>query len=61
MLTLILLASAYFIGAIPFGLVVGKVAFGVDLFESGSKSMGATNAFRTLGWKAGMIVFGLIS
>ena len=58
MLTLILLASAYFIGAIPFGLVVGKVAFGVDLFESGSKSMGATNAFRTLGWKAGMIVFG---
>ena len=52
-----LLVSSYLIGAIPFGLVVGKVGFGVNLFELGSKSMGATNAFRTLGWKAGAAVF----
>ncbi len=57
LLAVALIASAYLIGAIPFGLVVGKVAFGVNLFETGSKSMGATNAFRTLGWKAGLMVF----
>lgn len=57
LLTVFLLVSAYLIGSIPFGLVVGKVGYGVNLFEHGSNSMGATNAFRTLGWKAGAAVF----
>lgn len=56
-LMVVLLVSSYLIGAIPFGLVVGKIFFGVNLFEHGSLSMGATNAFRILGWKAGAMVF----
>jgi glycerol-3-phosphate acyltransferase PlsY len=52
-----LFVTAYLAGAIPFGLVIGKIFYGVDLFALGSKSMGATNAFRILGWKAGLWVF----
>lgn len=54
-LTFIIL-TAYLLGAIPSGLLIGKIFFGVDLRTVGSKNMGSTNAFRTLGWKAGVIV-----
>jgi glycerol-3-phosphate acyltransferase PlsY len=40
---------AYLLGAIPTGLLVGKVVKGVDLREFGSGKTGATNALRTLG------------
>src|SRR5712691_5730478 len=40
---------AYLLGAIPSGLLVGKIAKGVDLREFGSGKTGATNALRTLG------------
>ena len=56
-LMLVLFVFAYLLGSIPSGLVVGKVGYGVNLFEHGSNNMGATNAFRTLGWKAGALVF----
>ncbi len=39
---------SYLVGAIPFGLVIGKIA-GVDVREHGSKNIGATNVSRTLG------------
>jgi len=45
----ILVVVAYLIGALPFGLLVGRVAGGVDLREHGSGRIGATNALRT-GW-----------
>ena len=48
--------GAYLVGAIPVGFVVGKLFFNTDLFKVGSKSMGATNAFRSIGWHAGAIV-----
>ena len=49
MLFLILLGCAYFFGAIPFGLLIGKIK-GVDIRTVGSGNIGATNVQRTLGW-----------
>ena len=39
----------YLLGAIPTGLIVGKLVKGVDLRDYGSGKTGATNALRTLG------------
>ncbi len=39
---------SYLVGAIPFGLVIGKMK-GVDVREHGSRNIGATNVSRTLG------------
>lgn len=47
----------YFLGSIPNGLLIGKYVYGVDLREFGSKNIGATNAFRTLGLKPALLVF----
>lgn len=44
----------YFIGAIPFGLVVSKMV-GTDVREEGSRNIGATNVSRVLGKKYGLI------
>ncbi|MFA6288416.1 MAG: glycerol-3-phosphate 1-O-acyltransferase PlsY [Opitutaceae bacterium] len=46
----------YFLGAIPFGWLVAR-AHGINIFEHGSKSPGATNVKRVLGKKAGNTVF----
>ena len=48
----------YFLGAIPFGYLVAR-AYGINIFEHGSKSPGATNVKRVLGKKAGNTVFSL--
>lgn len=48
----------YFLGAIPFGWLVAR-AHGINIFEHGSKSPGATNVKRVLGKKAGNTVFAL--
>jgi len=45
---------SYIVGAIPFGLLVGRVA-GIDVRASGSGNIGATNVARLLGKKLGMI------
>jgi glycerol-3-phosphate acyltransferase PlsY len=53
---IVLLVAAYLIGAIPFGLIVGKVFYGVDVRKKGSGNVGTTNVFRVLGKKAGIAV-----
>lgn len=47
---------SYLIGAIPSSLWMGKLFFNTDIREHGSGNAGATNTFRILGWKAGVIV-----
>jgi glycerol-3-phosphate acyltransferase PlsY len=39
---------AYLIGSIPFGLILAKKFAGVNVQESGSKSIGATNVLRVV-------------
>ena len=48
---LLLIVAAYFAGAIPSGVVLGRLATGVDLRGHGSGSIGTTNALRVFGWK----------
>jgi len=52
----ILIVAAYFVGAIPWGVVLGRVFAGVDVREHGSKSIGATNSLRVLGRKYSIAV-----
>ena len=47
---------AYVVGSIPTAFLVGR-ANGVDLRTVGSGNLGATNVFRTLGWKWGLTVY----
>lgn len=47
----------YLLGAIPFGVLVGRWRRGIDVSRLGSGSTGATNILRTLGWKASVVVF----
>ena len=49
---------SYLLGAIPFGVIVGKMR-GVDIRAAGSGNSGATNVWRTLGPAAGTTVFAL--
>ena len=47
------LAIAYLLGSIPTGYLAGKLVKGIDIRQHGSRSVGATNALRTLGkWPA---------
>lgn len=50
------LLAAYVFGSFPTAYLVGK-ANGVDLRTVGSGNLGATNVFRTLGWKWGLLVY----
>jgi len=52
-----LVILGYLIGAIPFGVIVSKLARGIDVREHGSGSMGMTNVMRTVGKRAGAAVF----
>ncbi len=40
--------AAYLVGAIPFGLLLAKFFAGVNIKESGSQSIGATNVLRVV-------------
>ncbi len=50
----IIIAAAYLIGSIPTGLLLGK-AYGIDVRKEGSGNIGATNLYRTVGRKVGII------
>ena len=54
---LLAVLAAYVIGSIPSGLILGKLIWHTDLREYGSRNIGATNAWRTLGKAAGIAVF----
>ena len=47
---------AYLFGTIPFGLWTGMLVKKLDIREHGSKNIGATNVFRVVGKKWGILV-----
>ena len=46
----------YLIGSIQIGIIYTKIHSGIDIRDFGSKSSGATNISRSLGFKAGLLV-----
>lgn len=45
------LGASYLLGAIPTSYLVGRIFRGIDLRQVGSRNLGATNLYRTMGWK----------
>ncbi len=56
-MTWLFLAVSYFMGAFPTSYTVACAFHGIDLRQYGSGNLGATNAFRVLGWKAATPIF----
>jgi len=50
---------SYLIGSIPTGYLFGRVLRGIDIRNFGSGNVGATNALRVLGKKAGVLVLSI--
>jgi acyl phosphate:glycerol-3-phosphate acyltransferase len=48
----VVLVAGYLLGGISWSLIIGKRFYGVDVRQSGSGNLGATNVFRALGAKA---------
>lgn len=51
----VILILSYLAGSIPASLLISRHFFHVDIRNFGSGNVGATNAFRILGWKAGVL------
>lgn len=47
---------AYLVGAIPSGVIIGRLTRGIDIRNHGSGSMGFTNAFRFLGLLPSLLI-----
>ncbi len=54
----IVIAGAYLLGSIPFGVLIGR-ARGVDILTRGSRNPGASNVTRLLGKPLGIFCFSL--
>ena len=52
---IVILILSYLVGSIPGSVWVGKWLHGIDLRQHGSGNAGATNAFRVLGFKTGVL------
>lgn len=52
----LLIAGGYLLGSIPFGYWLVKLARGVDVRAVGSGNIGASNVWRTYGWRLGLPV-----
>lgn len=53
----LILAIAYLLGAVPFGLLIAKRVSGIDLRQFGSGNIGTSNAVRAMGRRWGFVVF----
>lgn len=56
---LIAILIGYFLGAIPFGIIIGKIFFHRDPRNEGSGNSGGTNVGRVFGKKVGVICIAL--
>lgn len=53
---LLLIGISFLIGSLPTSIIAGKLLKKIDIREHGSGNAGATNTFRVLGWKTGVVV-----
>jgi len=53
---LIIMVCSYLVGSFPTSIIVARMLKGIDIREYGSGNAGGTNAFRVLGWQAGLVV-----
>lgn len=49
--------AAYLLGSVSTGMLVSRIGNGPNLRKVGSKSTGASNVQRTMGWGSGLITF----
>jgi len=57
LLPLVVIGGCYVAWGIPFGLLLAKLFYQVDVRQSGSGNIGATNVWRVCGWRLGLTVF----
>ena len=57
LLTAVSCIIAYLLGSLSGGIIISRIAGGPDLHTVGSKSTGASNVQRTMGWKYGILTF----
>jgi len=50
----LLIIAAYLLGSVPTGLLLGKL-YGIDVRTTGSGNIGATNLYRTVGRRVGIL------
>ena len=56
---IVMIPVGYLLGALPFGLILGKLFGGVDVREYGSGKTGMTNVLRTAGLPAALLSLAL--
>ena len=56
-MTLLACILAYLLGSVPNGLILCRTIWHIDIREHGSRNIGATNVYRTLGKGPGAVVF----
>ena len=56
-MTLLACILAYLLGSVPNGLILCHAVWHIDIREHGSRNIGATNVYRTLGKGPGAVVF----
>jgi glycerol-3-phosphate acyltransferase PlsY len=56
--TVLLLPVAYFLGSVPWGVVLTRIFSNVDIRSSGSGNIGAINVFRLAGKTLGLLTLG---
>lgn len=54
--SIILIIAAFFLAAIPWGVVLGRWLKGIDVRNYGSGATGTTNSLRLLGWRIAVAV-----
>ena len=55
LLSLVFTALGFFLGSIPFSLLIGKRFAGVDIRQYGDHNPGMTNVFHAAGWKLALL------
>ena len=51
----VIIVLSYLVGSIPASVWIGRLFYGMDVRNYGSGNAGATNVFRVLGWRAGVL------